>query len=257
LTAERFVPDPFSVRGRLYRTGDLVRWQSDWTLEYVGRADEQVKLRGYRVELGEVEAELLREAEVRESVVVVKDSPKRLVGYVVLNVGVDVSGAALRGRLSERLPEYLVPSVVAVLGELPRTAVGKVDKRRLPEPERGSADDYAPAETELERQLVGIWQEVLQLERVGVNDNFFDLGGHSILAMRVAGRIRGVLDVALPLATLFAAPTISELARKLAVSSARESSTAVDTEIANALQELQSLGDDDIQRLLSGSARDE
>ncbi|HEU0076111.1 MAG TPA: amino acid adenylation domain-containing protein, partial [Longimicrobiaceae bacterium] len=198
LTAERFVPDPLGRErgGRLYRTGDVVRWLPDGRLEFVGRNDDQVKLRGFRVEPGEIEARLREHAQLREAAVVVReDAPgdRRLVAYYVGAEGVDVE--ALRSHLSTRLPEYMVPAAYVRLERLPLTPSGKLDRRALPAPE---GDAYArrgyeaPA-GETEAALAEIWSELLKVERVGRWDHFFDLGGHSLLAVQVISRVRQVL----------------------------------------------------------------
>ncbi|HKG81501.1 MAG TPA: amino acid adenylation domain-containing protein, partial [Pyrinomonadaceae bacterium] len=213
LTAERFIADPFGgAGGRLYRTGDLVRYLADGSLEYIGRGDEQVKLRGFRIELGEIEAALQSEAEVKEAVVIVREDvpgEKRLVAYVV-------SGRAsgdLRTALREKLPEYMVPSAFVFLAELPLTPNGKVDRKALPAPEIDfSSIDYRAPRTPVEEILCGIWAEVLGVKGVGVDANFFEVGGHSLKATQVISRIRESFQVELPLRTIFEAPTIELLA---------------------------------------------
>ncbi|HEV3050635.1 MAG TPA: amino acid adenylation domain-containing protein, partial [Longimicrobium sp.] len=218
LTAERFVPDPFSTEGgaRLYRTGDRARWLAGGEVEYLGRTDEQVKVRGFRIEPGEVEAVLSDHAEVRQAVVVVReDAPgdRRLVAYVVAADSAAVSAAELRAHLKGRLPEYMVPSAVVMLEALPLTPSGKVARRALPAPEYAAAEEaYVAPRTPTEEVLAGIWAEVLRLERVGVEESFFELGGHSLLATRVVSRIREVFGVEMPLRALFEAPTVAELA---------------------------------------------
>jgi amino acid adenylation domain-containing protein len=221
LTAERFLPDPFcrSSGGRLYRTGDRVRWLTDGTLEFLGRVDDQVKVRGFRIEPGEVESVLERHAGVREAVVVVReDAPgeKRLVGYVVLAEGAEVSPAELRAYLKASLPEYLVPGAIVVLERLPLTPSGKVARRALPVPEAGGdRESYVAPRTPAEEMLAGIWAEVLRAERVGAEDDFFGLGGHSLLATRVVSRVRQAFGVELPLRALFEAPTVAGLAARI------------------------------------------
>ncbi|WP_164014709.1 non-ribosomal peptide synthetase [Pyxidicoccus trucidator] len=218
LTAERFVPDAFSgVPGaRLYRTGDRVRWSEDGVLDYLGRADSQVKVRGFRIELGEVEATLLVHPQVREAVALVReDMPgdKRLVAYVVL---ASAQAEAPRAFLQQRLPEYMVPSAVVVLPALPLTANGKVDRKALPAPDApASSAGYLAPSTPTELLLADIWTQVLGVSRVGTGDNFFELGGHSLLATRVVSRIRAVFGTELPLRELFSSPTLGELARQV------------------------------------------
>jgi amino acid adenylation domain-containing protein len=224
LTAERFVPDPFSQEGgtRLYRTGDVVRYVEGGELEFVGRADDQVKVRGYRVELGEVEAALRELEGVAECVVVAREDEggdKRLAAYVVRGgggeTGDSVEAAKLRKRLRERLPEYMIPSSFVVLDKLPLTANGKVDKRALPEPEReaGGGGEYVAPRTPAEEVLCGIWAEVLGVERVGVGDDFFEMGGHSLLATQVVSRVREAFGVEVGLREMFERPRVEGLAR--------------------------------------------
>jgi amino acid adenylation domain-containing protein len=214
LTAERFVPDPFSPEpgARMYRTGDRMRWRGERKLEFVGRVDDQVKIRGFRIEPGEVESALSAHPAVREARVVVRqDVPgePRLVAYVVGGVEAEEVRAFLRGSL----PEYMLPSAFVSMDALPLTPNGKVDHKALPAPELASAEDrYVAPRTPVEEVLAGIWAELLRLGRVGVEDSFFDLGGHSLLATRVVSRVRELLGVELPLRALFEGPTVAELA---------------------------------------------
>ncbi|HVR99644.1 MAG TPA: non-ribosomal peptide synthase/polyketide synthase, partial [Thermoanaerobaculia bacterium] len=217
-TAERFLPDPFSAEpgARLYRSGDLARWRTDGTLEFLGRRDHQVKLRGFRIEPGEIEAALLDCPGVRECVVVAREDVPgvRLLVVYVTGEGLPDPGE-LRTYLARRLPEYMVPSVFVVLASLPLTPNGKVDRRALPAPERvrpAVGESLQAASGPVEELLAGIWSEVLGLDRVGLHDDFFALGGHSLLATQVMSRLRSVLGVELPLRRLFEAPTISGLA---------------------------------------------
>jgi amino acid adenylation domain-containing protein len=222
LTAEKFVPHPFSGEpgARLYRTGDVARLLSDGRIEFVGRADNQVKVRGYRIELGEVEAALNSHETVGQCVVVVReDEPgdKRLVAYVVA-AGAEVSASELREHLKAGLPEYMVPSAFVLLDELPLTLNGKVDRKALPVPDSSaasSAEDYVAPRDPVEEVIAGVWAEVLRVERVGVRDNFFDLGGHSLLATQVVSRVRQLLQVELPLRSLFEGPTVEALAEQV------------------------------------------
>jgi amino acid adenylation domain-containing protein len=214
LSAERFVADPFDKQGgRLYRTGDLVRWNTEGQLEYLGRIDHQVKVRGFRIELGEVEAQLLAQPEVREAVVIAQLSPggARLVGYVSVQTGQVIEVGELRERLGEILPDYMVPSAIAVLENLPLNANGKVDRKALPALEFGSTRAYESPQGEVEEALAQIWAEVLGVERVGRYDNFFELGGDSLLAIRLVGSVRTNMDIAISLRDLYAFPTLREL----------------------------------------------
>ena len=218
LTAEKYLPDPFSAQtgARLYRTGDLVRHLADGNLEYLGRADEQVKVRGYRIELGEIEAVLAEHEEVREAIVVVREeaaADKRLVAYLLTADGAELNNGELRSWLREKLPEYMVPTAFVTLSELPLTPNGKVDRRALPAPEplQAGSQRVAPR-TPGEELLVGIWAEVLGVEQPGIEDDFFELGGHSLLATQVISRIRQAFEVELPLRTLFEASTPARLA---------------------------------------------
>jgi amino acid adenylation domain-containing protein len=268
LTAERFVPDPFGAEpgARLYRTGDVARWRRTGELEFVGRADEQVKVRGFRVEPGEIEDLLLRHHSVREAVVAAReDEPgrTRLVGYVV-PVDQAPSVADLRAHLKAELPEYMVPAAFVVLDALPKTGSGKVDRRALPAPEAPGvpADAYVAPETEAERRLADIWAEVLRVERVGTRDDFFALGGHSLLATQVVSRVRQAFGAELPLRTIFEHPTVGELAALLPADAAVEYAPE-DTIVASdagmedeLLDRIDELSDAEIERLLAGLATD-
>lgn len=225
LTASRFVACPFGGPGaRMYRTGDLVRWGSDGRLVYVGRADEQVKIRGYRIECGEVAAALAEVEGVGQAVVTVReDHPgdKRLVGYVTESVAGSLDLSGVRAAVAERLPSYMVPAAVIALGALPLTINGKLDVKALPAPTYVADDHYRAPATPIEEIISGIYAHVLGLERVGVDESFFDLGGDSLLAMRVVAAINSALDAGLAVRTLFDAPSIAALAPRVGVGVAR------------------------------------
>ncbi|HEX6042688.1 non-ribosomal peptide synthase/polyketide synthase, partial [Longimicrobium sp.] len=217
LTAERFVPDPFGTGARMYRTGDRARWRADGTLEFLGRVDDQVKVRGFRIEPGEIEAALEAHAAVREAAVIVReDAPgdRRLVGYVVSAAGSSVSASELRAHLKERLPEYMVPAAFVVLDAFPLTPSGKVARRALPAPDAAVAqtESRVAPRTPSETGLASIFGEVLKVADVGARDDFFALGGHSLLATRVVSRVREALGVELPLRVVFEASTVEALA---------------------------------------------
>jgi acyl carrier protein len=219
LTAERFGPDPFSSEpgARLYRTGDLARWLGDGQLEFLGRIDHQVKVRGYRIELGEVEAALLIQPGVREAVVMAHEDGaggKRLVAYVVMDEGGNPSFGELRKALKVILPDYMLPSGFVQLEELPMLPNGKLDRRALPASCQSTPlveGLFVEPRTPSEKVLAEIWSGVLNLERVGIHDNFFEMGGHSLKATRVMSRVREVFRVELPVRALFESPTVAGL----------------------------------------------
>ena len=222
LTAARFLRDPFSNApgARMYRTGDLGRWRNELDIEYRGRNDHQVKLRGFRIELGEIEAQLRWLSGVREAAVVVRQSPQaepRLVAYYVRETGSMVSPQQLKEQLSERLPDYMVPMALVELEQLPLTSNGKLDRNALPEPQREmmSRHQYQAPQGELEEALAEIWRELLQLPRVGREDDFFELGGNSLLAMHFIARVRDELHIELPLADMFLYPRLLQVAERL------------------------------------------
>ena len=223
LTAERFVPDRFSgvEQARLYRTGDLARFLPDGNIEFLGRMDDQVKIRGYRIELGEIEAVIGSHDHVREAsmqCIPDEEGDLRLVAYVVLEQGAQLSTSELRAFLVQSLPAYMLPGVTIFLDALPRTSIGKLAPEKLPPPPKGRPDtgaEYVPARNAVESALAGIWAEALELESVGVDDDFFALGGHSILAIRIMSRIKGTLGVTLPMRAFFDNPTVAELAAAL------------------------------------------
>ncbi|HEX7241082.1 MAG TPA: amino acid adenylation domain-containing protein, partial [Longimicrobiaceae bacterium] len=221
LTADRFVPDPFSAEpgARLYRTGDRVRWSADGALEFLGRIDQQVKIRGFRIEPGEVEAVLRDLPDVRDAAVVVReDAPgeRRLAAYLVPAAGVvGFDPGAAREALRARLPEYMVPSAWTVLDALPLTATGKTDRRALPAPEAGAGEARVAPRTPTEEAVSAVWAEVLRVESPGAHDRFFDLGGHSLLATQVISRVRDRLGVDLPIRALFEASTVAAFAARI------------------------------------------
>jgi len=224
LTADRFVPNPFAAAdgtgagSRLYRTGDLALLRNDGDLEFRGRADDQVKVRGFRIELGEIEAVLRRQAGVRDAVVAVReDSPgqKRLVAYVVPAGEPAPSISDLRQALKESLPDYMVPAAFVVLAALPMTPSGKVNRRALPAPDMGRPNldsSYMPPHTPVQQMLAEAWSDLLGIERIGIHDDFFQLGGHSLLVAKLATRIRQAFKVELSLIEVFKNPTVAQLA---------------------------------------------
>jgi amino acid adenylation domain-containing protein len=223
LTAERFIPDPFSVEGgaRLYTTGDRARYHADGNIEFLGRHDQQVKIRGYRIELGELEAALAANRAVREAVVIVREDvpgEKRLVGYVVPKQQPAPTTSELHSFLKEKLPAYMLPSAFVMLDALPLTTNGKLDRRALPAPDASRpalAASYLAPTTELERGIAEIWQDVLRVDGVGMHDNFFELGGHSLLLVQMHGRLNETLRQELSIIELFKYPTIASLAAHL------------------------------------------
>ncbi|MBB5857894.1 non-ribosomal peptide synthase/polyketide synthase [Amycolatopsis umgeniensis] len=213
LTAERFIADPFGGAGeRMYRTGDLARWSTDGVLEFLGRVDDQVKIRGFRVELGEVEAALTSVESITRAVVVARED--RLVAYVV------GSETGLRDAVAAKLPEHMVPSAFVVLDEIPLTPNGKLDRKALPAPEFAAAEGREPRNSR-EEALCALFAEVLGVERVGIDDGFFTLGGHSLLVMRLVSRISASLDATVSVRDVFDAPTVAALAERLAGPSAQ------------------------------------
>jgi amino acid adenylation domain-containing protein len=284
LTAERFVPHPFAwcmpkghpgmapatghpcpegTRGaRLYRTGDLARRLPNGDIEYLGRIDQQVKIRGFRIELGEIEAVLRQHAGIAAAAVLaheVAPGDTRLVGYIVPTAGAAGAASApgadeLRSFLKRHLPEYMVVSAFVTLDQLPLTANGKLDRQALPVPDAirpALQVAYVSPRTPVEEQIAQIWSQVLSVDRIGVHDHFFDLGGHSVLAIRLASLVREQFGVQISLRELFEAPTIAELSTVIAQHQAKQTD---DEELARLLAELEQLSDDDAKHLLPNNA---
>jgi amino acid adenylation domain-containing protein len=229
LTAERFVDDPFAPGGRLYRTGDLARWLPDGTIEYLGRNDFQVKLRGFRIELGEIEARLAEVGGVRQVVVVAREDvpgDQRLVAYYAGDPTVDVD--SLRAHVARALPAYMAPAAYVKLAVLPVSANGKLDRKALPAPEAGAyaRGAYEPPEGAIEQRLAELWAGLLGVTQVGRRDNFFDLGGHSLIAVQLVSRVRRAFEVELSLGDLFSHPVFADMAG-LVVGAARSPLQAI------------------------------
>ncbi|MUG94902.1 amino acid adenylation domain-containing protein [Scytonema sp. UIC 10036] len=221
LTGEKFIPSPFESGKRLYKTGDLARYLTDGKIEFLGRIDHQVKIRGFRIELGEIEALLEQHPQVRETVVVAReDIPNdyRLVAYLVTHENAKLSVNELRGFLKQKLPEYMLPSAFIGLDALPLTPNGKIDRRALPAPDNQRPEltaTFKPPQSEMEQQIAKFWQEVLHLGKVGIHDNFFDLGGNSLLMLQVNNKLRTILQQDISVVTMFQNSTIYSLAQYL------------------------------------------
>ncbi|RLD12813.1 non-ribosomal peptide synthetase, partial [candidate division KSB1 bacterium] len=233
LTAEKFIPDPFSQQpgARLYRTGDLVRWLPNGNIQFLGRIDQQVKVRGFRIEPGEIEAVLREIPGVKDVIVLAREDipgDKRLVAYLVCDEP-KPRVQALREKLSAQLPDYMVPSAFVFLEAMPLTPNGKIDRRALPKPEldRSMAQaEYVAPRDETEEKLCAIVGDLLHLDKVGIHDNFFELGGHSLLATQFMSRLRTDFQVELPLITLFEKPTVAQLAEEIAKAKLQPQKTA-------------------------------
>lgn len=223
LTAEKFVPHPYSQKAgdRLYFTGDVANYRPEGAIEFAGRRDEQIKLRGFRVELGEIETALSGYPGIREQVVIVREDQlgdRRLTAYIVTELEQQLSAGELRQYLQEKLPPYMVPAAFVELPALPLTANGKIDRRALPAPEASNAcdlDSYTAPRDAFEEEVIRIWSEVLMIDPIGAHDNFFDLGGHSLLAIQLISKLRESFKVEIPLRTLFDQPTPAELSMAL------------------------------------------
>ena len=223
LTAEKFIPDPFSEdpAARLYKTGDLARYLLDGSIEFLGRIDHQVKIRGFRIELGEIEMVLGQHPTLRETAVIAREdvpNDKRLVAYVVASHEPTPTFSELRSFLKEKLPDYMIPSAFVYLDSLPITPNGKVDRRALPAPEQSRSEleaVYVAPQSEVERIIAEVWQQVLRIEQVGMHDNFFDLGGHSLLLIQIHNKLQQFFKKEIPIADIFRYPTINALADHL------------------------------------------
>jgi acyl-coenzyme A synthetase/AMP-(fatty) acid ligase len=254
LTGERFVPDPTRPGERLYATGDLARFRPNGRIEFLGRTDHQVKVRGFRIELGEIESVLLAHDAVAAAVVTAwpgPDGSPRLVAYVVESGAGDASWPVLQAWLRQSLPDYMVPATVVPLAALPLTPNGKVDRNALPEPIWGSviAQRQEPRNP-VEKSLVGLWREVLGVVEVGVTDDFFALGGHSLLGAKLLARVRAYFDTEVPMRSLFEEPTIAGLATVL---ERLETAPGQATAIAELRQRIEEMPDDEVAALLEQS----
>jgi amino acid adenylation domain-containing protein len=256
LTAEKFTPNPFSKEpgARLYRTGDLARYLPDGNIEFRGRTDHQVKVFGFRIELEETETVLGQHPAVAATVVMAReDAPggKRLVAYVVLNEDQAATVSELRTFLQAKLPNYMIPSAFVLLDSLPLTPNGKVDRGALPPPNQTRPElerSFLAPRTPSEQLLTAIWAQILELDKIGVHDNFFDLGGHSLLATQIVSRIRETLQIELPLRRLFEKPTIAELAELISEERCRKMDSA---DMSGILTELESMSDEAAQKSMT------
>jgi len=263
LSAARFAVDRFSSEphARMYRSGDLGRWRADGTIEFIGRNDHQIKIRGFRVELGEIEAQLALHPQVVEAAVTARDDApgrKRLVAYVTTCDGRETSGEELRAHLKASLPDYMVPSTFVTLAHMPLTANGKLDRRALPAPSdhAGGSKQYEPPCGDLETSIASIWETLLQTGRVGRDDNFFDVGGHSMLAMQAAVHIRASLALEMPVRWLFEFPSVRQLAARLEplrytrlLDSVRDGGESID----ELLDEVASMAENEVHDLMGKS----
>ena len=259
LTAEKFIPNPFSVEpgARIYRTGDQARYRSDGNIEFFGRLDHQVKIRGFRIELGEIELVLGQHPAVEEAVVIAREDvpgDKRLVGYVVASHEPTPTFSELRSFLKEKLPDYMIPTALVFLDLLPLTPNGKVDRRALPVPDSRRPDieeSFAAPRNAVEEALAEIWAEVLRIEKVGIQDNFFEVGGHSLMATQIISRLSDVFQVEIPLRQLFLYPTIAELALIIA----EKLEKTEQENVKQLLDEFEDLSDEEAERLLAQELR--
>jgi acyl-CoA synthetase (AMP-forming)/AMP-acid ligase II/acyl carrier protein len=259
LTAEKFVPDRFgdAPGARLYRTGDIARFHADGWIEFLGRSDAQVKIRGHRIEMGEIEHTLARFEKVREAAVVAatgKDGDQRLIAYLTLAQGATTDITELRGFLERKLPGYMIPADFVVLDAFPLTSSGKLDRRRLLAPEQARAKlttAFVAPSTPAEEELARMWRELLGLSRVGINDNFFELGGHSLVLMQLVMRINEAFQVQLPLRAFFDARSIAEMTNVIA---AWQMEHEDPTEVALMLDDLNNLTPDEVRALLEAES---
>lgn len=264
LTAERFIADPFNPnpQARLYKSGDRALWQQDGTINFLGRADQQIKLRGFRIELSEIETQLLRHEHIKEVLVLLTEpsaGDKRLIAYLVPtnNSGLDPGSIAdaMRVHLKAVLPEYMVPSAFVLLKQFPLTPNGKLDRSSLPAPDHAaySTQKYEPLQGEIERSLGEMWERLLGVSPIGRNDNFFELGGHSLLATQLIVRIRSIMSVDMAMRALFESPTLQELARKVeAMRKTRLGERVADggSGVQEALRRVASMPEAEVKRML-------
>jgi long-subunit acyl-CoA synthetase (AMP-forming) len=223
-TCERFVANPMSPipAATMYKTGDLARWLPNGDLEYLGRNDHQVKIRGHRVELGEIESRLGSVPGVRSAVVVARESDvgdKRLIAYLTTEEGIGLAASRLRAELSALLPEHMIPAAFVLMDEFPLTPAGKLDRKALPVPDQSSVAtrEFEPPQGEVEQTLARIWEDLLGVERVGRQDDFFDLGGHSLLAVRLLARMQTDLNVRIDISALFKNPQLAAFAKQVLI----------------------------------------
>ena len=262
ITENAFIPNPFSDKpdSRLYKTGDKGRWLADGNIEYIGRVDHQVKIRGFRVELGEVASVVNKHPEVEDSVVLAReDRPddKRMVAYVVLRRKPAIEIHELYRFLKQRLPDYMLPSAFVILDSLPLTPSGKIDRLALPAPGQTRPkpeDSYVAPRTPIEESLAGIWCKILNLDKVGIYDNFFDLGGHSLFATQVISRVISEFRVKVPLRSLFRAPTVADMAAAIVQKQIEKTETEG---IEHMLAELEALSDEEARKLIKEKQMDE
>ncbi len=257
LTAEKFIRNPFSddPRDRIYKTGDVVRYRADGNLEFLGRVDNQIKIRGFRVELEEIEQALRSYDQINDCVVILReDGGHRLIAYVVAENKAPPA-SELRNFLKAKLPSYMVPAAFEMIAALPLMPNGKIDRRALPEPQSltDSEEVFIAPATPIEELLASAWREVLRVERVGVHDNFFDLGGHSLLAARVVSTVRNVLDVQFGMVDVFQAPTVASLAELLYP---RVTENESQTDLATLLEEIGAMSEEEAQRCLDSESGD-